>query len=423
MLKRKMLFAERMMYSDGISPFNGLFPVKIKGRLTLVQISHALKRLQEKHPILSTAIATDDKGMPWFVPTIPAAAIPVRIVARETEQDWERETVQEWNTAFDVKNGPLIRFVWIQSDPVSEILMVFHHCICDGGSAVTLLQEFLLLMDKPAADIGREQLFTCVADVVPAAILKSSRKIVKARLASGIGRLFLNLVPLKKVAAERKEDYLLHWKLDEATTANLIRKSKALGVTVNTLISLSVLSAFKHVRQQHAFNKITCPVEIRKYAPQIKKDSMFAFGLMLVLSMDKNPRLDFSAKAAKMQALAEKRSLKLSAYDSLMMFEYAHALLPRMIDFLKYGKSTNDCMFSNMGVLDIPDQYDSFTIDTIYSPSVIGPLGNPTTLIASTFKKQLDFSFVSSEGYIPYTDALAIKDAMMALLTQDYSLQ
>ncbi len=423
MLKRKMLFAERMMYSDGVSPFNGLFPVKIKGMLTTARIGHALKRLQKKHPILSTAIATDARGMPWFVPAVPDAEIPVRIITRRTEQDWEQEAVREWNTAFDVQNGPLIRFVWIRSDTVSELLMVFHHCMCDGGSAVALLQEFLLLLDKPDTDIGREQLFTCIADVVPEAILKSRRRILKARLASGVGRLFLNMAPLKKVAKERKQDYLLHWKLDETTTASLIRKSKALGVTVNTLISLCLLSAFKQVRGPDAFNKITCPVEIRKYAPQIKKDSMFAFGLMLILSIDKNPGLDFAAKAAKMQALAEKRSLKLSAYDSLMMFEYAHALLPRMIDFLKYGKSTNDCMFSNMGVLDIPDQYDSFTVDTIYSPSVIGPLGNPTTLIVSTFKKQLDFSFVSSEGYIPYKEAQAIKESMMALLTQDYSIQ
>lgn len=415
-MKRKMLFAERMMYNDGISPFNGLFPLKIQGTLSIGQLNHALKRLQEKHPILATAVTLDEQGMPWFESINPRTDIPVRIVERSTDTLWQEETVKEWNTGFDTQNGPLIRTVWIRGEKVSELLLVFHHCMCDGGSAVALVKELLLLMDQPDANIGTEKIFTKLEDVVPATILRSRRKIFRAKFLGKAGYLLLHALPLKKKAIDRGKDYLLSWKLTEQETADLISNCKTSGVTVNTVISLAVLSAFEMVRGKDAYNKITCPVEIRKYAPGIKEDAMFAFGLMLVLSMDKTVGLDFVAKAKKMQELATKRSAKLNAYDSLMMFEYAHPVLPRMIDFLKYGKSTNDCMFSNMGLLNIPYEYSNFTIETIFSPSVIGPLGNPTTLIASTFRKQLDFSFVSSERYIPYTEAVAIKETIMSLL-------
>ncbi len=411
-----MLFAERMMYNDGVTPFNGLFPLRIRGVLTREQLQHALKRLQEKHPVLAAAVTVDGKGMPWFESTVPEAAIPIRIAERCSDEMWKEETVKEWNTGFNAQNGPLIRLVWIRGTALSELLLVFHHCMCDGGSALALVKEFLLLMDQPDADIGRERVFTGLADVVPASVLHNRKKILRARFLGKAGYLLLHALPLRKRTIDRGPDYLLNWKLSEEETRQLLRNCKAIGATVNTVISLALLSAFASVRGKKAFNKITCPVEIRKYAPEIREDAMFAFGLMLVLSMDKAAGLDFATRAQRMQALASKRLARLNAYDSLMMFEYAHPVLPRMIDFLKYGKSTNDCMFSNLGLLNIPAGYRHFTVDTIFSPSVIGPLGNPTTLISSTFKKQLDFSFVSSEGYIPYTEAVAIKKTLMGLL-------
>lgn len=413
-----MLFAERMMYQDGATPFNALFPLRIRGALLQEQLQHALERLQEKHPVLAATVTTDADGMPWFESAVPEMAIPVRITARSSDNTWQEETVKEWSTAFDARRGPLMRLVWVRGDAVSELLLVAHHCMCDGGSALAIVKEFLLLLDQPDADIGKEQVFTQLSDIVPAAVLRSRKKILRARLLGWAGHLLLRVIPLKKKAVSRGQDYLLHWKLSEEATKDLIRRCKALGVTVNTVASLALLSAFAAVRGKRAFNKITCPVEIRRYARTIRPDAVFAFGLMLVLSMDKRPGLDFAAKAQKLQAAVSKKLDRLNAYDSLMMFEYAHPLLPRMTEFLKYSKPTNDCMFSNMGILRIPHQYRNFTVDAIFSPSVIGPLGNPTTLISSIFKQQLDFSFISAEGYIPRSEAVAIKEKLTDLLLQ-----
>lgn len=36
-----------------------------------------------------------------------------------------------------------------------------------------------------------------------------------------------------------------------------------------------------------------------------------------------------------------------------------------------------------------------FTPDTIFSPTAIGPLGNITILVTSTFRNEMNFSFVS----------------------------
>jgi hypothetical protein len=55
----------------------------------------------------------------------------------------------------------------------------------------------------------------------------------------------------------------------------------------------------------------------------------------------------------------------------------------------------------------------------VYSPSFIGPFGNPTTIITSTFDNQIDFTFISNEGILPHATALAIRDHAIALLQRE----
>jgi hypothetical protein len=75
-------------------------------------------------------------------------------------------------------------------------------------------------------------------------------------------------------------------------------------------------------------------------------------------------------------------------------------------------------MFSNLGKIDIVHQYQNFELETIFSPSVIGPLGNTTTLVTSTYRGQMDFTFIASEGFIPYTEALGIQQKLMEIINQ-----
>lgn len=416
-MKRKLLFAERMLHGNGEAPFNAVIPVKIKGVFVAENIHHALRKLQEKHPLLRAFVEDDEQGMPWFVVKEGEnRPIPVRITERLSEEDWEIQTRFEWASVFDTRKGPLMRMVWIKGAEVSELILVIHHCLCDGGSAMAILSELLLLLDDGAVDIGLEQPILGVNDIVPAEVLKNRKKRVKARLIGGLATFVLWLVPVKKKLLERKRDYMLHWKLDKAQSDQLMLKCKAEGITVNTLLCAAVLAAFKAVRKTQFHNKISCPVDIRRFAPRIKKDNIFAFGLMFVVSADL--QLDFFSNARKMQEDINKKTAKLDAYENIMMMEESHASLDNFTNFLKYGKSSNDCMFSNLGKIDIPHQYKNFELETIYSPSVIGPLGNTTTLVTSTYRQQMDFTFIASEGFIPYEEGLAIQQEFLGIISK-----
>lgn len=419
-MKRKLLFAERMLHGNGNDPFNAVIPLRIKGLFTAQCLSHALIKLQQKHPLLNAFVQNDEKGMPWFiVDQENQLPIPVRIVSRLHDEDWKEQSVQEWAAAFDTKNGPLMRVVWIKGTERSELILVIHHCLCDGGSAMAILSELLILMDDGSADIGTESPFLQIQDIVPTAILHNSKKRFKAKLIGKAATFALWLIPVKKRIVDRKTDYLVHWKLDEEQSSKLLKKCKSEGVTVNTMLCAAVLDAFKSVRKEHYHNKISCPVDIRRFAPEIKRDMIFAFGLMFVVSASEE--IDFFSKARKMQEEINRKTARLDAYENIMMMEQSHSALHNFTKFLKYGKSSNDCMFSNLGKVDIAHQYQNFELETIFSPSVMGPLGNTTTLVTSTYRGQMDFSFIASEGFIPFKDGRAIQQKLMDIISDQIS--
>lgn len=413
-MKRRLLFGERMLLGDGTEPFNAVIPFRLRGTFVLKDIQQALAQIQNKHPWLRALIAHDEKEIPWFdVPENPIS-IPIRIVVRKGEDHWQEESKREWHTPFEYKKLPLIRFVWIKGENVSDMLFAFHHCLCDGGSAMAFLYEFLKVLDNPSADIGIEEPILGIQDVVPANILNSRRQKLKAKFIGRLAATAIKYIPVGKKAVERQDDYLIHWKVDEKVSQQLISYCKSNEVTVNTFLSAALLQAFREVKGTAAFNKVSCPVDIRRFATQIKNDHIFAFGLMIVVSS--NEKMSFLENLRSMQTSVERKTAKLNPYITMMVMESGHDALNNFTKLLKNGKSSNDCMFSNLGRIQIPHEYKEFTLDTIFSPSVIGPLGNTTTMVVSTFRDAMDFSFVGSEGYLPYTDALAIRDEVMQII-------
>ncbi|HBV15851.1 condensation domain-containing protein [Chryseobacterium carnipullorum] len=410
-MKRKLLFGERILLGDGTEPFNVVIAFRLRGTFKKEEIQYALSQIQGKHPWLRALIQHDDHKMPWFEVSEKYPPIPIRMVNRKGEDDWQEESRKEWETLFKYGEQPLLRFIWIRGEEVSDMLFSFHHCLCDGGSALAFLYEFLTILDHPSAEIGVENPILGIHDVVPESILTNRTQKLKAKLIGRVAAMAIKCIPVGKKAVERQNDYLIHWKFDKEMSRELISYCKSMEVTVNTFLCAVVLQAFKKVKGAAAFNKVSCPVDIRRFANQIKEDHIFAFGLMIVVSA--NHKISFSENLRLMQESVERKTSKLNPYITMMVMESAHDALKSFTKLLKHGKSSNDCMFSNLGRIQIPHQYKAFTLETIFSPSVIGPLGNTTTMVTSTFNGEMDFSFVGSEGYLPYSEALAIRDEVI----------
>lgn len=421
-MKRKLLFGERLMLGDGKTPFNGVAPIKIRGEFSAASLHHALLRLQQKHPLLNAVITYDKNNRPHFATAKERPVrIPVEIRPRYSDDDWETETVRQWQTPFKTELEPMLRISWLKGNGISEILVVIHHALIDGSALLTIMTALFELINNGDADVGQEDPIKGLADIVPSEVLGNRKIKLKASLIGKIVTVALWLLPARKKAVERQTDYLIHWKMDEEMTAEISKLCRNSGITVNTLLCATLLQAFKEVRKENAHNKISCPVDLRTINRKIKKDNIFAFGSMFVVSA--YPELDFMANAKAIQKDIKDKVKKLNPYLMLMVLEKSHPILHKFSRYLKHGKSSNDCMFSNIGRLTIPFQYDNFEIETIYTPTVIGPLGNTTSFMTSIYRGITDFAFVASEGYIPFTEGQAMQTKIMSILKEQLKTQ
>ncbi|HJT72647.1 MAG TPA: condensation domain-containing protein, partial [Chitinophaga sp.] len=349
-MQRKLLFLERLMLGDGRTPFNGVFVIRIKGTITMELLRNALDKLQAKHPLLRAGITYGKDGSPYFKVNESCPEIPVTVTEQFYDDDWVLQSINDWATVFDTGSGPLIKLHWISGVGSSDLVMAFHHCMCDGGAGLMLIKDLVALLDNPARDIGRHDSICTIEEIVPATVLNSKGRQLKARFQAMLIRAGLRLLAAlttthNKPRSYRERDYLVHWKLSPSQSAALFKQCTAQGVTVNTALCVAFLEAFRQVKGKAARNKITCPVDIRKFVKEIRQDTIFSFGLSLTLSLPPS-KSSFWEKVRELQQIVSKKMDRMDPYDFLLPFEQAHSSLHHIRKVLTYGKVNYDLMFS-----------------------------------------------------------------------------
>ncbi len=414
MIKRKLMMVERIMYVDPETPVNCVFSAKIKGELPEQNFKTALEKIQQKHPLLRVVVDTKSEKYPFFIEEKDIAPIPFRIVERTTDQDWLAESQKEWKILFEEKKKPLARVVWVRGQKVSEVFWVMPHCISDGTTGVTLMQELLQLLDNPALELKPYEAFSSVDEFLPSNFNVKTKKF-KANLYLMFARFFF-LLQQKSKKKNLGNDYVLHQKLDAETTSKITERCKANGVSVHALLCSAFMQAFQEIKGKEAKGKVISPVDVRHFIPEIKQDHLFAFA----------PTVDLAIKKGSSNLLNNARHIKedliqkigkMEARELLWMGEQMHPIVDRMISMLKSSNGGHDVTLSNMGRINIPSEYKNFSVETIFSPTVAFPWLNSNTLVASTYNHQMDFIFLSNEDFLPKAEAAKIKEKAIALMT------
>ncbi|PIF46674.1 condensation domain-containing protein [Chryseobacterium sp. 52] len=414
MMMRNLMMVERIMYVDPATPVNCVFTAKINGEISEENFKAALAKIQQKHPLLRARIYNTSENDPFFVEETEIEPIPIRIVPRKTEEDWRLESEKEWFRLFTDEKKPLAQLVWVKGNNVSEILWVLPHCICDGTSLVTLMRELLCLLDNPSFELESYQGFSSVNDFLPFDFNMKKKK-RKARLYLVMARLFF-LMQRKSKKRNLGKNYLVHWKFNSAMTKQLTEKCKANGISVHALLCVSFMQAFKEIQGNQAKGKVISPVDVRHFIPEIKLDQVFAFAPTVELSLKKGSQ-DMLENARHIKKDLVEKIEKMEARELLWMGEQMHPVVDRMISMMKSSKGGHDVTLSNMGRIDIPNDYKNFTLETIVSPTVAFPWLNSNTLVTTTYNQQMDFTFMSNEHFLPSEEAVKIKDKAIELLT------
>jgi NRPS condensation-like uncharacterized protein len=416
MKQRKMFFFEMLMYVDGHTPVNCIITARICGDISAENLQWALTKVQGKHPLLRANVVEEDGELNLSFSENPPN-IPVRVVERDSDERWRNVTVAEWKTPFNMKKGPLVRMVWIKSGGVSELMLIGHHCVCDGTSLLTIFREILQVVDQPDVQLIPYPPFQSVQELFPQEVLSDRKMALLVKVKAALFRLFALTVRAVHTAPPG-EPYLIFWRATEIESAALAHRCKAEGTTPYAAMCVAFLSAFRQVNNARFKNRIMCPVDIRRFISSIRADVMFNYAPPIPLRIDPrmDPRTGFWDLARRLkQSMSEKIS-RLNAYEHLMVAEKLQTTIPKVISFLRRSKGSYDFAFSNVGRLDMPDKYQAFRVEGLLGVTVAVPWRNATTLITTHFRGRTDIALVSNDGFLPYAEALAIKETAVNLL-------
>jgi Condensation domain len=427
---RRLLLLERTMYRDGRTPFTSIFTLQLLGRLEEVRLVQALSRVQAKHPLLRCVIGdgADSKG-PRFVLQDSPAPIPLRIVERQHDDDWQTEVRREWVAPFNAGRDPLVRLVWLRATEISELILVGHHCICDGQTGITLLRECLSAYDEPEKDLGTYNALGAIEDLVPATLLQNRSFKRRVRWKIGLLRLVLLCQRRKRTRSTPlifgEQTYFHRWSCDESASRMLTERCRTEGVTVLAAMSVAFIQAFRDVCGAWALRKAYTMVNARRFLPLLHPDAMFGMVPGVELSMKglPPPHQTMSAESFWVCAQAIKADLTRRVdvlgrdiYGYLVGMEDMHGMYETLIANTESAKPARHVTFSNMGRLEFPQRYSSFWVETIYSPLVMVSPTPANTVVISSFAGHLELAIVSDEQSLPPAQAEAIRRRAMGIL-------
>jgi hypothetical protein len=418
---------ERTLYRDGRTPFTSVFTVQIKGELNEARLRAALARVQAKHPLLRSVIEDADGG-PRFVLLDRPAPIPLRIVERTGADHWQTEARREWVAPFDARSKPLVRVVWLRAGDVNELLLVGHHCICDGRSGITLVRDCLSAYDQPDHDLGVCEALGAIEDIVPSAVLEDRRFQRRVRWKAGILRLTLFLkrrganTPGPGIAAEQM--YFHRWNIGNAATVALTERCRSEHVTILAAASVAFMQAFRDVRGAQGLRKTCAMVDARRFLSEMRADAMFGLAPSVALrTKGLPPPQDMSAggfwaRARTIRADLSRRIDRLGAnlYATLAALERLHDRYAGLVAFFESAPTVRNVTLSNLGRLDLPQQYRSVWLERIYSPLVMVSPTPANTVVMSSFAGEMEFAIISDEHSLPRAHALDIAARAMEIV-------
>jgi NRPS condensation-like uncharacterized protein len=345
----------------------------------------------------------DDKDDLWYTnERVPENLL--KVIQRTSDEDWNRELINEYKVRFELSTGPLARFILLQSNDVSEILIVCHHVISDGTSLAIIARDLLSYVGNPEKEVQQ-------MPEPPLATPDNFPMDIKIGKAIGFAIKKMNELWKKNKTLFDEEDedniFRAFWdnynlqiisvELTEEETSDLVEICRHNGVTVNSALNTAILAARYSVRGPFKGGRqnIMVPVNTRKRYKNPISDYVGVYVSGFNFKFSYNPKKDFWENAiifndkAKENLYIEK-IFKFAAITELVdqtmvdarQFTFFGQLVPST--FSRYEKIhtySNDTKniankrakkqipnfpglaITNLGQLDYPTKYGSLELD------------------------------------------------------------
>ncbi|UYP44792.1 hypothetical protein NEF87_001077 [Candidatus Lokiarchaeum ossiferum] len=254
---RELFMRERAYYR--IPGVNVFFHLKIRGQIQENQMKLGIKAVQARHVLLRCKIIEDEQFNPYFT-TESCGEIELKSIILKESNDWFGIMAKESITPFEFDKRPLIRFILGTKKDISnetEILIVCHHCICDGLSLGFLTRDLMQSLAIPPhpleilAPPAGINIHSIPEEIKPqrllALLIKKMNKKWQTQRIQFDQEDFRNLFD---GFARKYNPSIIYCQVPKDITKKIIRRSKKEGITINTVILTAIQFASSQIQRE-----------------------------------------------------------------------------------------------------------------------------------------------------------------------------
>ena len=460
--ERKVTGAERFFSH---APFSTVTMVaRIKGKVTEEMLRSAVQKVQQRHTLLRVRVRDSQDGDLWFT-SDGVQEIPIEIMPRETENDWIKIHAEGAKIPYEFETRPAIRFILVQSDEISELIILCHHMICDGMSLAYLARDLMVYLGDPTSEV----------QVLPTPEPISLENIPSEVTPSFLIQYFVNKIKQKWVEEYvnfDQEDYealnrtywenyrheILPIELSEAETTALVKRCRQENVTVNTALITAFSGAQNAIMdQQPHHTKTVSAASLRDRLSSHPGEGMGYYALGLEVKYKYNPKKSFWENARSYHKKITANTSNKKVFGDLPTFLAMDSNIYEALNFKKLGgfvqpdsprfQKLNDFSkredvvvrllkrakmetldtklmgpaITNLGRMDFPTTYGALELDRlIMQPGGAFPLVHVDMVIgAVTCSGKLSLVVEYAEEAVDTATMKKIKSKAMELLLKD----
>jgi Condensation domain len=378
---------------DQVEPVHFALSATIRGRFSVDQLRHSLTQAQQQHPLLRVCIVTDETGRPKFVEHW--AELPLRVVARTSDQQWQQELATEMSRSFSWATAPLARVVLLQSELISELIVTCHHSIADGMSGAYLIRDLVQGLETQVST-GRTLVAALpIEEVTPSfptlSVGGSRSEASEDEVSTGLFNHFPTSLPV----SSRPCPHLRTALLDRALTRQLNELCRREQATVHGAISAAfLLTLGRQTKEISAPLKCLSPINVRSHlTPAVEE----AVGLYIGYGrtnhdLSGGPDLWEIARSLKIQ-LAEARQPD-RLFAEVFSRQLVMATGPDVSTVVQgmqqqYGY---DLLVTNLGRLPFGPAIGSLHIEALYGPAVMAGMAQERVVGVATCGDRLSLT-------------------------------
>lgn len=252
---------------------NVLIVTRINGHFDEDTLRSAIVKIRKRHPLLGVHLEFDEYHQAWFTSS-NTLDIPLKTYTRTSEESWLEACRKENSIPFQLDKEPLLRVLWVKtSSPVSEVVLVGQHSICDGISLVYLMRDLLTYLADPDMEV---EVLNTPPTLDQAANLNEIKvnwliKLLLTRFASKWKEkevIFTteDFRPFQDVYNAAGYQVITH-EMNQQETEKLIRVSREHGVTVNSLLYSALISAQLEIEgtEKKYLERMMMPISLREH--------------------------------------------------------------------------------------------------------------------------------------------------------------